>query len=149
MFLTSKGCARTCQPGRQMVFKLLNLPISHKEDVYINCTLLYYNGSIHRLGFPHSSVSKESACNAEDLGSIPGSRSSPGEGNGNPLQYSCLEKPMDRGAWGLQPVGVTKKSDTTDLSDTNNVTMYIYNTNIFVDKFFISLVEFLGCMTGV
>ena len=50
---------------------------------------------------------------------------------------------------GLQPMGVTKKSDTTDLSDTNNVTMYIYNTNIFVDKFFISLVEFLGCMTGM
>ena len=42
---------------------------------------------------------KESACNAEDTGSIPGSRRSPGEGNVNPLQYSCLESPMDRGAW--------------------------------------------------
>ena len=49
--------------------------------------------------FPGGSVSKESACNAEDLGSIPGSRRSPGEGNGNPLQYSCLENSMDRGAW--------------------------------------------------
>ena len=48
---------------------------------------------------PHSSVGKESACNAGDLGSIPGSGRSPGEGNGNPLQYSCLENPMDRGAW--------------------------------------------------
>ena len=47
-------------------------------------------------GFPHSSVGKESACNAGDLGSIPGSGRSPGEGNGNPLQYSCLENPMDR-----------------------------------------------------
>ena len=49
------------------------------------------------MGFPHSSVGKESACNAGDLGSIPGSRRSPGEGNGNPLQYSCLKNPMDRG----------------------------------------------------
>ena len=50
-------------------------------------------------GFPHSSVSKESACNAGDPGSIPGSGRYPGEGKGNPLQYSCLENPMDRGAW--------------------------------------------------
>ena len=46
-----------------------------------------------------SSVGKESACSAGDLGSIPGSGKSPGEGNGNPLQYSCLENPMDRGSW--------------------------------------------------
>ena len=49
-------------------------------------------------GFPCSSVGKESACNVGDLGSIPGLGRSPGEGNGNPLQYSCLENPMDRGA---------------------------------------------------
>ena len=49
--------------------------------------------------FPCSSVGKESACNAGDLGSIPGSGRSPGKGNGNSLQYSCLENPMDRGAW--------------------------------------------------
>ena len=48
--------------------------------------------------FPHSSVDKESACNAVDLGSIPGLGRSPEEGNGNPLQYSCLGNPMDRGA---------------------------------------------------
>ena len=51
------------------------------------------------LGFPGGSVGKESACNARDLGSIPRSGRSPGEGNGNPPQYSCLENPMDRGAW--------------------------------------------------
>ena len=51
------------------------------------------------LGFSHSSVGKESACNSGDPGLIPGSERSPGEGNGNPLQYSCLENPMDRGAW--------------------------------------------------
>ena len=48
--------------------------------------------------FPGGSDSKASACNAGDLGLIPGSRRSPGEGNGNPLQYSCLENPMDGGA---------------------------------------------------
>ena len=51
------------------------------------------------LGLPRSSVDKESACNAGDLGSIPGSERSPGERNGNPLQYSCLQNPMNRGAW--------------------------------------------------
>ena len=50
-------------------------------------------------GFPCSSVGKESACNVGNLGSIPGLGRSPGEGNGNPLQYACLENPMDRGAW--------------------------------------------------
>ena len=51
-----------------------------------------------RMGFPGGSEVKASACIAGDLGSIPGSGRSPGEGNGNPLQYSCLENPMDRGA---------------------------------------------------
>ena len=51
------------------------------------------------MGFPGGSESKESACNARDPGSIPGSGRSPGEGNGNPLQYSCLENSMDRGGW--------------------------------------------------
>ena len=50
-------------------------------------------------GFPGGSEGKKSACNARDLGLIPGSGRSPEEGNGSPLQYSCLEDPMDRGAW--------------------------------------------------
>ena len=54
-------------------------------------------------------------CNAGDLGSIPGSGRSPGEGNGNPLQYSCLENPMDRGAWWATVHGVAKSR--TQLSD--------------------------------
>ena len=49
--------------------------------------------------FPGSSDGKQSACNAGDSGSIPGWGRSPGEGNGNPLQYSYLENPMNRGAW--------------------------------------------------
>ena len=50
-------------------------------------------------GFPPGLSGKESTCNAGDTGSIPGWGRSPGEGNGNPLQYSCLEDPMDSGAW--------------------------------------------------
>ena len=50
------------------------------------------------MGFPGSSEVKASACNEGDLGLIPGLGRSPGEGNGNPLQYSCLENPMDGGA---------------------------------------------------
>ena len=65
------------------------------------------------LAFPPSSVGKESICNAGDMGSIPGSGRSPGEGNGNPLQYSCLEKPMDRGTlWAT--VHGPQESDTTE-----------------------------------
>ena len=51
------------------------------------------------MAIPGGSDNKESACNAGDLGLILGSGRSPGEGNGNPLQYSCLENPMDRGTW--------------------------------------------------
>ena len=68
----------------------------------------YLPPSTDEKGFPHSSVGKESACNAGDLGSIPRSGRSPGEGNGNPLQYSCLENPMDRGAWRATVQGVTR-----------------------------------------
>ena len=56
-------------------------------------------------GFPGVSDGKESGCNAEDLGSVPGLGRSPGEGNGILLQYSCMENFMDRGAGGLQSMG--------------------------------------------
>ena len=60
------------------------------------------------MGFPGGSDDKASACNAGDPGSIPGLGRSPGEGNGNPLQYSCLENPMNRGAWWVTVHGVSK-----------------------------------------
>ena len=63
-------------------------------------------------GFPYSSVGKESACNAGDPGLIPGLERSPGEGNGNPSQYSCLENSMDRGAWQAIVHEVPKETDT-------------------------------------
>ena len=60
------------------------------------------------LNIPGGSGGKESACNAGHLGLIPGWGRSPGEGNGNLLQYSCLENPMDRGAWRATVHGVAK-----------------------------------------
>ena len=60
------------------------------------------------MGFPGVSDGNESTCNAGDLLSIPGSGRSPGEGNGNPLQYSCLENLMDRGAWQATVNGVSR-----------------------------------------
>ena len=67
------------------------------------------------MGFPGGSEDKASACNAGDTGLIPGLGRSPGEGNGNPLQYSCLENPTERGAWRAIVHGVTKSR--TRLSD--------------------------------
>ena len=60
------------------------------------------------MGFPGDSDSKQSAHNAGDLGLIPGSGRSPGEGNGYPRQYSCLENSIDRGAWQATVLGVAK-----------------------------------------
>ena len=59
-------------------------------------------------GFLGGSDGKASVCNAGDPGSIPGLGRFPGEGNGNPLQYSCLENPMDEGAWWARVHGVAK-----------------------------------------
>ena len=73
---------------------------------------------------------KVSACNAGDLGSIPGLGRSPGEGTGNPLQYSCLENPLDRGAWWATDHGVAKS--WTRLSDFT-----------FTFTFIVSLSDFL------
>ena len=63
---------------------------------------------LEHLLYSGGSDSKESACNAGDLGSIPGLGRSPGGGNGNPLQYSCLENPIDREAWQATVHGVTQ-----------------------------------------
>ena len=65
-------------------------------------------------GFLSGSDGKESACNARDPGSIPESERFPEEGNSYPLQYSCLENLMDRGAWQATAHGVAKKSDITE-----------------------------------
>ena len=96
-----KLIAQMTEPGFGTVTLLWSTPAHF-------CSLLYSSVLMWTRGFPCSSVGKESACNAGDLGSIPGSGRSPGEGNGNPLQYSCLENPMDRGAWKAMVHRVTK-----------------------------------------
>ena len=83
---------------------------------------------ILKYGFPGGSEVKNPPANAGDLSSIPGSGRSPGEGNGNPLQYSCLENPMDGEAWQATVHGVAKESDTT----------YQVNKNILKYSFFYS-----------
>ena len=77
------------------------------------------------MGFPGGSEVKVSACNAGDLGLIPGLGRSPGEGNGNPLQYSCRENPMDGRAWWATVHRVAKS--WTRLSDFN---LIIYFTRV-------------------
>ena len=85
-----------------------SLPTEPPGKPYISidlniCIYVYIN-----IGFPSDSVGKETTCNAGDSGSISGCRRSPGEGNGSPLEYSCLENPMDRGAWQVTVHGVSK-----------------------------------------
>ena len=83
---------------------------SSDSDIH---TYIYIYSDIHIHGFPSGCDGKESACNVGDLDSIPGLGRSPGEGNGNPLQYSCLENPTDGAAWQTTVHGVAE-SDTTE-----------------------------------
>ena len=74
-----------------------------------------------------SSVVKNLPANAGDVGFIPGSRRSPGEGNGNQAQYSCVGNPMDSGAWWCTVHGVAKELDTRDLNNTqSHIYLYIF-----------------------
>ena len=82
-------------------------PYNHKKKVKIS------QEAWLKLGFPGGSVGKEPTCDAGDVGYIPGSGRSLGEGNGNPLQDPCLGNPMDRKAWRATVHGVTKELDTT------------------------------------
>ena len=75
---------------------------------------MYLRGMGRGICIPGGSNGKESTCNAGRLGLIPGSGRSPGEGNGNPLQYSCLENPTDRRDWQAIVHGVQKSKDTTE-----------------------------------
>ena len=79
------------------------------EDILLGSTFLSIMLTFMlQLTYPGSSNCKESACNARDLGSIPGYRRSPGEGHGNPFQYSCLENSRDREAWWAIVHGLAK-----------------------------------------
>ena len=88
MYLLSKGRHASQRNRRES----RNYPTNIYAQLYLTC----------------SSVGKEFACSARDLGLIPGLARSPGEGNGNPLQYPCLENLMDRGTWWTAVYGVAK-----------------------------------------
>ena len=86
-------------------YYLLSWTATKRNNTKISKRLLSYHEFVC-LNFPGGSDGKASVYNPGDLGSIPGSGRFPGEGNDNPLQYSCLENPMDRGAWcRLLPMG--------------------------------------------
>ena len=82
---------------------------------YVKAFLFPFYTLVGTKGFPGGSDGKESACNVGDLGLVPGLGRAPGEGNGNTLQYSCLENSLDRGAWWATAHRVTKSQ--TLLSD--------------------------------
>ena len=90
--------------------------------------------SCNSLGFPGGSEVKASTCNVGDLGLIPGLGRSPGEGNGNPLQYSCLENPMDGGAWWATILGVAKSrtrlSKPLHSLGSNTVTLCLHGVDL-------------------
>ena len=83
--------------------------------------MLGFGNDFRPLGFPGGSDGKESACSVGDPGLIPGLGSSPGEGNGNPLQYSCLENPMDGKAWQVTVHKSNKLEDVDKLPETLNL----------------------------
>ena len=131
--------SRVIQNGFELTSLKRSVWCETKQGTVITDDVLFSDGSTQRLSrsmyfeFPQQSAKtpvfltglstcighlcsgKESACNAGDLGSIPGSGRSSGKGNGNPLQYSCLESSMDRGAWWATVHGVTESQ--TGLSD--------------------------------
>ena len=105
------------------------------------CIYIHIQIHIHIQGFPGGSDGKESTCNAGDLGSIPGSGRSPGEGHCNPLQYSCLENPKDRGAWRATVHGAAKSQ--TRLSNFHSLTCtYINIINLKHRKYTIQIITF-------
>ena len=88
---------------------------SQNEYTQYSCARINFTVTILNEGFPGGSDGKASVCNAGDLGSIPGLGRSPGEGNGSPLQYSCLENPMDGGGpWSHKQSDTTKRREEED-----------------------------------
>ena len=97
------------------------------------------------VGFPGGSEVKASAYNVRDLGSIPGLGRSPGEGNGNPLQYFCLENSMDGGAWWATAHGVTKsRTRLSDFTFLFPLSLYIVNFHLLIQFHFLQREAVLG-----
>ena len=106
-----------------IIYKHLIIPVcsynsNNNNDSYHQLSIYYILALFW--GLPRWLSGKEATCQCRRLGLTPGSiqERSPGEGNGNPLQYSCLENPMDRGGWQAAIHGVSKELDTTKQNTT-------------------------------
>ena len=107
---TCFGKQKKTEPEKRVVcmYELIHSLHSALQQIL---SQIQYVADIVYISFPDGSASKEFACNTGDigyLGSIPESGRSPGQGNGNPFQYFCLDNPMDRGAWWATVHGVTR-----------------------------------------
>ena len=107
------------------------LKIFQHQSFYLSLAIYF----IIDTGAPGGSDGKESACSAGDLGSIPGLGRSPGEGNGNPLQYSCLKNPMERGAWQAKVHGVAELDATEQLHFHFLLLLMMLNQDLLVSSF--------------
>ena len=127
------------------VFKILFCFVS--VVLGLRCYAQAFSCGFSLMGFPWSSVGKESTCSAGDPGSIPGLGRSPGEGNGNLLQYPCLENLMDRGAWWAAVHGAAKS--WARLSDQHLLTSFVVSRGFSLLQIMgFSLHWFLLCNTG-
>ena len=120
-FIVCQHCARSWRPCRNSWY-LYRRYWTNDVKAQDSRDHIWLSLRLH-LGFPGGSEVKASACNAGDLGSIPGLGRSPREGNGNPLQYSCLENPMDGGAWWATVHRVAKSR--TWLTDLTNLSLHL------------------------
>ena len=100
---------------------LLSQFITPSPSPNLSTEIDFYNHPIWSCGFPDGSMVKNPSANTGNVGLIPGLGRSPGEGNGNPLQYSCWGNLMDRGAWQAAVHGVTEELDTTQWLNNNNL----------------------------
>ena len=136
VFIQSLSCVQLCDP---MDCSMLGFPVLHHLLELTQTHVHWVNDAIqppHPL-LPLISGLDGKACNAGDPVSIPGLERSTGEGNGNPLQYSCLGSPMDRGAWGVTVHGIAKVLDTSERLSTSLTTIdvkdlftWLFNTHI-------------------
>ena len=100
-------------------------------------------------GFPGGSEDKESTCNTGDLGLIPGLGRPPGEGDGNPLLYSCLENPMDGGSWKAAVHGVTQsRTRLSDFTFTFHFGCKDNQSDFSIDHLVMSMYRVFSCVIG-
>ena len=135
-----------------MVYNAVLVFTIQQADLALQINILFHNLSHYGLSqdieysflrytvaFPYSSVGKESVCNAGDLGLIPGSGRSPGEGYGNPPKYSCLENPMDGGSWKVTVNWVTRVGHDWEIIKHANTQVPYSRTMLFVHFIYNSL----------